>query len=65
MERAMKRKFSKPVRWADICRVMRMFGLMEDYSKAEAFRLNKRLEKQIKLGKAEKVKRGWYRARYE
>jgi len=49
------------VRWADICRTLRMFGYMEDYSKAECLRVNAELRKLIKKGRVEQVGRGRYR----
>ena len=34
-----------PVHWADICRVMRIMGLMEDLSEGECQRIASMLEK--------------------
>jgi hypothetical protein len=55
---------SDPVRWVDICRVMRMMGYMEDYSKGECLRVHKQLKAQVKAGKARKIRRGLYQAIY-
>jgi hypothetical protein len=69
----MSEKFhhNKPVRWGDICRVLQMFGYMDDSdSKAEAGRIRQLLEKQIEAGRVEQVTdddgqvvRGFYRLR--
>jgi hypothetical protein len=49
------------VRWVDICRTLRMFGHMHDYSKSECFRVNAELKKLIKKGQVEQVGRRRYR----
>jgi hypothetical protein len=51
-----------PVHWVDICRVMRMMGLMEDFSKGECLRISALLKKQIEAGTAKKLSRGVYTA---
>lgn len=51
-----------PVHWVDICRVMRMMGLMEDFSKGECLRVSGLLKKQIEAGTAKKLSRGVYTA---
>ena len=51
-----------PVHWVDICRVMRIMGLMDDFSKGECLRIAALLEKQIKAGTAQKLSRGVYAA---
>ena len=51
-----------PVHWVDICRVMRIMGLMDDLSKDECLRIGALLEKQIKAGTAKKLSRGVYAA---
>jgi hypothetical protein len=53
-----------PVHWVDICRVMRMMGLMEDFSKGECLRVAGLLNKQIEAGSAKKLSRGVYTAVY-
>jgi hypothetical protein len=44
--------------WADMCRTLRIFGYMDNYSKAECLRINRLLKKAIKEGRAEQVSRG-------
>ena len=51
-----------PIHWADICRVMRMMGLMEDFSKGECLRISTVLKKRIEAGTAKKLRRGVYTA---
>lgn len=51
-----------PVHWVDICRVMRLMGLMNDFSKGECLRIAALLEKQIEAGTAKKLCRGVYAA---
>ena len=51
----------KPMRWGDITRVMRLMGLMKDYSKAECLRVAKILDRRVKDGKVEKLSRCLYR----
>ena len=51
-----------PVHWVDICRVMRIMGLMEDFSEGECRRIAAVLEKRIEAGAAKKVSRGVYTA---
>ena len=51
-----------PVHWVDICRVMRMMGLMEDFSKSECLRVSALLKKRIEAGAAKKLSRGVYTA---
>jgi hypothetical protein len=51
-----------PVHWVDICRVMRIMGLMDDFSKGECLRIATLLEKQVKAGTAKKLSRGVYAA---
>jgi hypothetical protein len=53
-----------PVHWVDICRVMRMMGLMEDFSKGECLRVSALLKKRIEAGAATKLSRGVYTAAY-
>ena len=53
-----------PVHWVDICRVMRMMGLMEDFSKGECLRISALLKKRIEAGAARKLSRGVYTAVY-
>ena len=53
-----------PVHWVDICRVMRMMGLMEDFSKGECLRISALLKKRIEAGAAKKLSRGVYTAVY-
>ena len=53
-----------PVHWVDICRVMRMMGLMEDFSKGECLRVSGLLKKRIEAGTAKKLSRGVYTAVY-
>jgi len=51
-----------PIHWADICRVMRMMDLMEDFSKGECLRISTLLKKRIEAGTAKKLRRGVYTA---
>jgi hypothetical protein len=53
-----------PVHWVDICRVMRIMGLMEDFSKGECLRISGLLKKSIEAGTAKKLSRGVYTAVY-
>jgi hypothetical protein len=53
-----------PVHWVDICRVLRMMGLMEDFSKGECLRISTLLKKQLEAGSARKLSRGIYTAAY-
>jgi len=53
-----------PVHWVDICRVMRMMGLMEDFSKGECLRVSGLLKERIEAGTAKKLSRGVYTAVY-
>ena len=65
----MKFRRNKPVRWGDICRVMRMFGYIDDFSKADGMRVRHQLVKLIEAGRVEQVTRngqairGLYRMR--
>jgi hypothetical protein len=49
-----------PVHWVDICRVLRIMGLMEDFSQAECLRISALLKKRIEAGGAKKLSRGVY-----
>ena len=51
-----------PVHWVDICRVMRMMGLMEDFSKGECHRVSALLKKRIEAGAVKKLSHGVYTA---
>ena len=51
-----------PVHWVDICRIMRIMGFMNDFSKGECLRIAALLKKQIKAGAAKKLSRGVYAA---
>ena len=51
-----------PVHWVDICRVMRMMGLMQDFSKGECLRISALLKTRIEAGTAKKLSRGVYTA---
>jgi hypothetical protein len=53
-----------PVHWVDICRVLRIMGLMEDFSQAECLRISGLLKKRIEAGAARKLSRGVYTAVY-
>jgi len=53
-----------PVHWLDICRVMRMMGLMEDFSKGECRRISALLKKRIKAGTTKKLSRCVYTGVY-
>jgi len=53
-----------PVHWVDICRVMRIMGLMDDLSEGECQRIAGMLEKRIAAGTAKKLSRGVYTAVY-
>jgi hypothetical protein len=53
-----------PVHWVDICRVMRIMGLMEDFSEGECLRISGLLKKRIEAGSAKKLSRGVYTAVY-
>ena len=53
-----------PVHWVDICRVMRMMGLMEDFSKGECLRISALLTMRLEAGTAKKLSRGVYTAVY-
>ena len=53
-----------PVHWVDICRVMRMMGLMEDFSKGECLRISALLEQRLEAGTAKKIGPGVYTAAY-
>ncbi len=53
-----------PVHWVDICRVMRLMGLMDDFSKGECLRVSTLLKKQLEAGTAKKLSRGIYTAAY-
>jgi hypothetical protein len=53
-----------PVHWVDICRVMRLMGLMEDFSKGECLRVSALLKERIEAGTARKLSRGVYTAVY-
>ncbi|CAN7197894.1 hypothetical protein LJR010_000511 [Ensifer adhaerens] len=46
--------------WAQMCRVLRAFGVMKDFSRGECFRISKELQKLIAEGKVQKVGRGRY-----
>ena len=54
------RKDRRPIRWVDICRVMKMMGHMEGYSKGECFALADKLQARIDAGKVERLSRGLY-----
>jgi hypothetical protein len=47
--------------WGDMCRTLRVFGIMEDYSVKEIWRIRKLLVEAISAGKVEQVRRGVYR----
>jgi len=49
-----------PVRWADLCRSLRVMGYMKNFTKAECFRVAKQLQKRVDDGKAVRLKRGLY-----
>ena len=49
------------IHWADMCRTLRIFGHMEDYSKGECYRIHGLLKQAIADGRVERVKRGVYR----
>lgn len=53
-----------PVHWVDICRVMRIMGLMDDFSEGECRRISVLLEKRIAAGTAKRLSRGVYTAVY-
>jgi hypothetical protein len=53
-----------PVHWVDICRAMRIMGLMEDFSEGECLRISGLLKKRIEAGRAKKLSRGVYTAVY-
>ena len=53
-----------PVHWVDICRVMRMMELMEDFGKGECLRVSALLKKRIEAGTAKKLGPGVYTAVY-
>ena len=48
------------VRWSDMCRTMRMLGLMNDYSKGECLRIRKLLKERMKEGHVRQVGKGQY-----
>jgi len=50
----------RPVRWTDICRTMRIMGLMADYSKGECLRVHALLDKRVKDKHVRKLERGLY-----
>jgi hypothetical protein len=51
-----------PVHWVDICRVMRIMGLMDEFSEGECRRISVLLEKRIEAGAVKKLSRGVYTA---
>ena len=53
-----------PVHWVDICRVMRIMGLMQDFSESECLRISGLLKESIEAGRAKKLSRGVYTAVY-
>lgn len=53
-----------PVHWVDICRVMRIMGLMEDFSEGECRRISGLLKESLEAGTARKLSRGVYVAAY-
>lgn len=53
-----------PVHWVDICRVMRIMGLMEDLSEGECKRIAGLLRKRIAAGHAKKLSHGVYTSVY-
>jgi hypothetical protein len=53
-----------PVHWVDICRVMRIMGLMNDFSEGECLRISGLLKESLEAGTAKKLSRGVYTAVY-
>ncbi len=53
-----------PVHWVDICRVMRIMGLMQDFSEGECLRISGLLKESLEAGTAKKLNRGVYTAVY-
>lgn len=53
-----------PVHWVDICRVMRIMGLMHDFSEGECQRISGLLKESMEAGTAKKLSRGVYTAVY-
>ena len=53
-----------PVHWVDICRVMRIMGLMQDFSESECRRISGLLKESMEAGTAKKLSRGVYTAVY-
>jgi hypothetical protein len=53
-----------PVHWVDICRVMRIMGLMANFSEGECRRISGLLQESIEAGTAKKLSRGVYTAVY-
>jgi len=53
-----------PVHWVDICRVMRIMGLMQDFSEGECLRISGMLKQSLEAGTAKKLNRGVYCAVY-
>ncbi|GEP58756.1 hypothetical protein RSO01_59220 [Reyranella soli] len=51
-----------PVHWVDICRVMQIMGLMEDFSEGECLRISSLLKESLEAGTAKKLSRGVYTA---
>src|SRR4051794_2457580 len=51
---------SGPIRWADICRALRVMGHMENFSKTECLRIAQQLQKRVDQGKAVRRERGLY-----
>ena len=51
-----------PVHWVDICRVMRIMGLMDEFSEGECRRISVLLEKRIEAGVVKRLSRGVYTA---
>lgn len=49
-----------PVHWVDICRVMQIMGLMEDFSEGECLRISGLLKESMEAGTAKKLSRGVY-----
>jgi hypothetical protein len=54
------KKSNPPSRWVEVCRVLRLMGLMEDFSKAECLRIADLLQARIDAGKVERLSRGLY-----
>lgn len=60
MDEALTDANLRPVRWAEICRSLRIMGHMKDFSKSECLRVATELRKRVEAGDARKIKRGTY-----